>query len=83
MKRALLMSGLEAPSASSRSTSSSRELRAGPAGAAWERRRDRKLGEEAASKREGKVVRSREKSEDHEPVMIVPAAPTPAKNPRA
>ncbi|MFM0321497.1 DNA translocase FtsK [Caballeronia glebae] len=45
--------------------------------------RDRKLGEAAASKREGKVVRSREKSEDHEPVMIVPAAPTPARSERA
>ncbi|WP_053567664.1 DNA translocase FtsK [Caballeronia cordobensis] len=45
--------------------------------------RDRKLGEEAASKREGKVVRSREKSEDHEPVMIVPAAPAPARSERA
>ncbi|SAK47637.1 cell division protein [Caballeronia calidae] len=45
--------------------------------------RDRKLGEAAAVKREGKVVRSREKSEDHEPVMIVPAAPTPARSERA
>ncbi|WP_321792276.1 DNA translocase FtsK [Caballeronia sp. J97] len=45
--------------------------------------RDRKLGEAAASKREGKVVRSREKSEDHEPVMIVPAAPAPARSERA
>jgi S-DNA-T family DNA segregation ATPase FtsK/SpoIIIE len=45
--------------------------------------RDRKLGEAAASKREGKVVRSREKSEDHEPVVIVPAAPTPARSERA
>ncbi|MDR5833189.1 DNA translocase FtsK 4TM domain-containing protein [Caballeronia sp. LZ034LL] len=45
--------------------------------------RDRKLGEAAAVKREGKVVRSREKSEDHEPVMIVPAVPTPARSERA
>ncbi|BBU26908.1 DNA translocase FtsK [Burkholderia sp. THE68] len=45
--------------------------------------RDRKLGEAAAVKREGKVVRSREKSEDHEPVMIVPAAPAPARSERA
>ncbi|SAK58945.1 DNA translocase FtsK [Caballeronia ptereochthonis] len=45
--------------------------------------RDRKLGEAAASKREGKVVRSREKSEDHEPVMIVPAVATPARSERA
>ncbi|KAK45040.1 cell division protein FtsK [Caballeronia jiangsuensis] len=45
--------------------------------------RDRKLGEAAAVKREDKVVRSREKSEDHEPVMIVPAAPAPARSERA
>ncbi|SAL16532.1 cell division protein [Caballeronia peredens] len=45
--------------------------------------RDRKLGEAAAVKREGKVVRSREKSEDHEPVMIVPAVATPARSERA
>ncbi|WP_250507256.1 DNA translocase FtsK [Caballeronia sp. GAFFF3] len=45
--------------------------------------RDRKLGEAAAVKREGKVVRSREKSEDHEPVIIVPAAPAPARSERA
>ncbi|MDR5812677.1 MULTISPECIES: DNA translocase FtsK 4TM domain-containing protein [unclassified Caballeronia] len=45
--------------------------------------RDRKLGEAAAVKREGKVVRSREKNEDHEPVMIVPAVPTPARSERA
>ncbi|KND57605.1 Cell division protein FtsK [Candidatus Burkholderia verschuerenii] len=45
--------------------------------------RDRKLGEEAASKREGKVVRSRAKSEDHEPVMIVPPVKTPARSERA
>ncbi|SPB16136.1 cell division protein [Caballeronia novacaledonica] len=45
--------------------------------------RDRKLGEAAAVKREGKVVRSREKSEEHEPVMIVPAAPAPARSERA
>ncbi|CAH2787478.1 MAG: DNA translocase FtsK [uncultured Caballeronia sp.] len=45
--------------------------------------RDRKLGEAAASRREGKVVRSREKSEDHEPVVIVPAVPAPAHSERA
>ncbi|SAL20533.1 cell division protein [Caballeronia arvi] len=45
--------------------------------------RDRKLGEAAASTREVKVVRSREKSEEHEPVMIVPAAPAPARSERA
>ncbi|KND54400.1 Cell division protein FtsK [Candidatus Paraburkholderia kirkii] len=45
--------------------------------------RDHKLGEATASKREGKVVRSREKSEDHEPVMIVPAVATPARSERA
>ncbi|WP_277186118.1 DNA translocase FtsK [Caballeronia sp. BR00000012568055] len=45
--------------------------------------RDRKMGEEAASKREGKVVRSRAKTEDHEPVMIVPPVATPARSERA
>ncbi|KMZ12390.1 Cell division protein FtsK [Candidatus Burkholderia humilis] len=45
--------------------------------------RDRKLGEEAASKREGKVVRSRVKSEDHEPVMIVPPVATAPRSERA
>ncbi|SAK97082.1 cell division protein [Caballeronia arationis] len=44
--------------------------------------RDRKLGEEAASTREGKVVKSRVKIEDHEPVMIVPPVATPAKSER-
>ena len=44
--------------------------------------RDRKLGEEAASTREGKVVRGRVKIEDHEPVMIVPPVTTPAKSER-
>ncbi|MFM0134717.1 DNA translocase FtsK [Caballeronia grimmiae] len=44
--------------------------------------RDRKLGEEAASKREGKVVRSRVKQEDHEPVVIVPPVATPARSER-
>ncbi len=44
---------------------------------------DRKLGEEAASKREDKVVRSRAKSEDHESVMIVPPVATPARSERA
>ncbi|KMQ80067.1 Cell division protein FtsK [Candidatus Burkholderia pumila] len=45
--------------------------------------RDRKLGEQAASKREGKVVRSRVKQEDHEPVMIVPPVAMPARSERA
>ncbi|WP_244814054.1 DNA translocase FtsK [Caballeronia sp. Lep1P3] len=45
--------------------------------------RDRKLGEEAASKREGKVVRSRVQNEDHEPVVIVPPVATPARSERA
>jgi len=45
--------------------------------------RDRKLGEEAASKREGKVVRSRVKGEEHEPVVIVPPVATPARSERA
>ncbi|WP_175939733.1 DNA translocase FtsK [Caballeronia sp. BCC1704] len=44
--------------------------------------RDRKLGEEAASKREGKVVRSRVKSEDHEPIVIVPPVATPPRSER-
>ncbi|WP_250450642.1 DNA translocase FtsK [Caballeronia sp. ATUFL_M2_KS44] len=44
--------------------------------------RDRKLGEEAASKREGKVVRSRVKHEDHEPVVIVPPVATPPRSER-
>lgn len=35
--------------------------------------RDRKLGEVAAEKREGKVVRGRVKIEEQEPVMIVPS----------
>ncbi|WP_244827326.1 DNA translocase FtsK [Caballeronia sp. TF1N1] len=45
--------------------------------------RDRKLGEEAATKREGKVVRSRVKQEDHEPVVIVPPVATPPRSERA
>ncbi len=45
--------------------------------------RDRKVGEEAASKRESKVVRSRVKQEDHEPMMIVPPVATPARSERA
>ncbi len=45
--------------------------------------RDCKLGEEAASRREGKVVRSRVKHEDHEPVVIVPPVATPARSERA
>ncbi|WP_116135705.1 DNA translocase FtsK [Trinickia diaoshuihuensis] len=44
--------------------------------------RDRKLGEAAAVKREGKVEQSRVRLEEHEPVTIVPAIPTPAKSER-
>ncbi|SAL26393.1 cell division protein [Caballeronia terrestris] len=44
--------------------------------------RDRKLGEEAASTREGKVVRGRVKIEDHEPVVIVPPLASPPKSER-
>ncbi|WP_347556125.1 DNA translocase FtsK 4TM domain-containing protein [Robbsia sp. KACC 23696] len=39
--------------------------------------RDRKAGEAAATRREDKVVRSRAKVEDHEPIQIVPPAPAP------
>ena len=44
--------------------------------------RDRKLGEAAAVKREGKVEQSRVRLEDHEPVTIVPPVVTPAKSER-
>ncbi|MFC5428399.1 DNA translocase FtsK [Paraburkholderia denitrificans] len=44
--------------------------------------RDRKLGEAAAVKREGKVERGRVKIEDHEPVMIVPPVVTPQRSER-
>ena len=44
--------------------------------------RDRKLGEAAAVKREGKVEKGRVRIEEHEPVMIVPPIVTPAKSER-
>ncbi|HEX7911484.1 MAG TPA: DNA translocase FtsK 4TM domain-containing protein [Paraburkholderia sp.] len=44
--------------------------------------RDRKLGEAAAVKREGKVEKGRVRIEEHEPVMIVPPVVTPAKSER-
>ena len=44
--------------------------------------RDRKLGEAAAVKREGKVEQSRVKLEEHEPVTIVPPVAAPAKSER-
>lgn len=44
--------------------------------------RDRKLGEVAAVKREGKVEQGRVRIEEHEPVTIVPAVATPAKSER-
>ena len=44
--------------------------------------RDRKLGEQAAVKREGKVEQSRVRLEDHEPITIVPAVTTPPKSER-
>ncbi|CAB3711768.1 DNA translocase FtsK [Trinickia soli] len=44
--------------------------------------RDRKLGEAAAVKREGKVEQSRVRLEDHEPVTIVPPMTTPPKSER-
>jgi S-DNA-T family DNA segregation ATPase FtsK/SpoIIIE len=44
--------------------------------------RDRKLGEAAAVKREGKVEQGRVRIEEHEPVMIVPPVVTPAKSER-
>ncbi len=47
-----------------------------------EAERDRKLGEAAAVRREGKVEEERVRVEDHEPVMIVPPVVTPAKSER-
>ncbi|KAF1029669.1 MAG: DNA translocase FtsK [Burkholderia plantarii] len=44
--------------------------------------RDRKLGEAAAVRREGKVEEERVRIEDHEPVTIVPPVVTPAKSER-
>ncbi|NIF79775.1 DNA translocase FtsK [Paraburkholderia sp. Cy-641] len=44
--------------------------------------RDRKLGEAAAVKREGKVEKGRVRIEEHEPVMIVPPVVTPVKSER-
>jgi S-DNA-T family DNA segregation ATPase FtsK/SpoIIIE len=44
--------------------------------------RDRKAGEAAAVKREGKVEQSRVKIEEHEPVTIVPPVITPEKSVR-
>ncbi|CAB3762503.1 DNA translocase FtsK [Paraburkholderia humisilvae] len=44
--------------------------------------RDRKAGEAAAVKREGKVEQSRVKIEEHEPVTIVPPVITPEKSAR-
>ncbi len=48
-----------------------------------EAERDRKLGEAAAVKREGKVEEERVRIEEHEPVTIVPPFVTPAKSERA
>ncbi|MBN3855999.1 DUF87 domain-containing protein [Paraburkholderia sp. Ac-20340] len=47
-----------------------------------EARSDRKLGEAAAVKREGKVERGRVKIEEHEPVTIVPPVVTPQRSER-
>jgi DNA segregation ATPase FtsK/SpoIIIE, S-DNA-T family len=44
--------------------------------------RDRKLGEAAAVKREGKVEQSRVRLDEHEPVTIVPPVVAPAKSER-
>ncbi|MGN6667006.1 MAG: DNA translocase FtsK [Trinickia sp.] len=44
--------------------------------------RDRKLGEQAAVKREGKVEQNRVRLEDHEPVTIVPPVTAPPKSER-
>ncbi len=44
--------------------------------------RDRRLGEQAAVKREGKVVQGRVRLEEHEPVTIVPPVATPPKSER-
>ncbi|AOJ80096.1 cell division protein FtsK [Burkholderia savannae] len=48
-----------------------------------EAERDRRLGEAAAVKREGKVEEERVRIEEHEPVTIVPPVVTPAKSERA
>ncbi|WP_323071787.1 DNA translocase FtsK [Mycetohabitans endofungorum] len=45
-------------------------------------KRDRKAGQQAAVKREGKVERSRVRLEEHEPVTIVPAVVTPTNSER-
>ncbi|KAG0162509.1 DNA translocase FtsK 2, partial [Apophysomyces sp. BC1015] len=45
-------------------------------------KRDRKAGQQAAVKREGKVERNRVRLDEHEPVTIVPAVVTPAKSER-
>ncbi|WP_186133909.1 DNA translocase FtsK [Burkholderia gladioli] len=47
-----------------------------------EAERDRKLGEAAAVRREGKVEEERVRIEEHEPVTIVPPIVTPAKSER-
>ncbi len=47
-----------------------------------EAERDRKLGEAAAVRREGKVEEERVRIEDHEPVTIVPPVVTPVKSER-
>ncbi len=44
--------------------------------------RDRKLGEAAAVKREGKVEQGRVRQEDHEPITIVPPVTAPPKSDR-
>ncbi|KDB07138.1 cell division FtsK/SpoIIIE [Burkholderia sp. lig30] len=44
--------------------------------------RDRRLGEAAAVRREGKVEEERVRIEEHEPVTIVPPVVTPAKSER-
>ena len=44
--------------------------------------RDRRLGEQAAVKREGQVVQGRVRLEEHEPVTIVPPVATPPKSER-
>ncbi|WP_338926517.1 DNA translocase FtsK 4TM domain-containing protein [Mycetohabitans endofungorum] len=45
-------------------------------------KRDRKAGQQAAVKREGKVERSRVRLEEHEPVTIVPVVVTPTNSER-
>ncbi|MBI0326051.1 DNA translocase FtsK [Burkholderia plantarii] len=47
-----------------------------------EAERDRRLGEAAAVRREGKVEEERVRIEEHEPVTIVPPVVTPAKSER-